>query len=163
MPEEVLYEKSCGAVVFCRGNHGIKYLLVCEHSGYWVFPKGHTEAGETEQMTALREIKEETGLDVALVAGFRATDEHSLAREGRPNTIKQTVYFLAEYKNQSWTPQKTEIAEIALLDLESAMATLQLESFQQILLQAHSFLVQDEGLLQESESLSGLPIDTPEN
>ena len=145
MPEEVMYEKSCGAVVFCRSNHGIKYLLVCEHSGYWVFPKGHTEAGETEQMTALREVKEETGLDVALVAGFRATDEHNLAREGRPNTIKQTVYFLAEYKDQSWAAQKTEIAEIALLDFESAMVTLQLESFQQILLQAHRFLMQNEG------------------
>ncbi|MBR4069269.1 MAG: NUDIX domain-containing protein [Clostridia bacterium] len=146
MSEKLSYEKSCGAVVYCQENNDIQYLLVCEHSGFWVFPKGHMESGESEQETALREVKEETGLDITFVSGFRVKDEHNLAREGRPDIIKQTIYFLAEYQNQRFVPQKSEIAKIVLLDFESAMATLQFDSFKHILAQAHSFLTQNESI-----------------
>jgi len=91
---------------------------------------------------ALREIKEETGLDVAFMEGFRVTDEHNLAREGCPNTIKQTVYFLAEYKEQDFVAQEEEISEIALLDFETAMEILPFDGFRNILVQADSFLKQ---------------------
>ena len=77
------------------------------------------EAGETEQETALREIKEETGLTVTLVDGFRVIDEHNLAREGRPNTIKQTVYFLAKCDELNFVAQESEISKIEMLDFES--------------------------------------------
>lgn len=140
MSEELQYEKSCGAVVYCQKDNDIKYLLVCEHGGYWVFPKGHMEAGESEHETALREVKEETSLDVTLVDGFRIKDEHNLAREGRPNTIKQTIYFLAYYEDQTFVPQESEISQIVLLDYEAAMTTLQFDSFKRILTQAHDFL-----------------------
>ena len=146
MSEELSYEKSCGAVVYCQKENDIKYLLVCERSGFWVFPKGHMEAGESDQETAFREVKEETGLDITFVSGFRVKDEHNLAREGRPHTIKQTVYFLAKYKNQKYVPQKSEISKIVLLDFDSAMATLQFDSFKHILVQAHNFLTQNESI-----------------
>ena len=57
------YEKSCGAVVF-RKYHGNIELLLIKHvvGGHWSFPKGHVEAGESERQTALREVREETGL-----------------------------------------------------------------------------------------------------
>lgn len=142
MSEELQYEKSCGAVVYCQKDNDIKYLLVCERGGFWVFPKGHMEDGESEHETALREIREEAGLDVVFIDGFRVKDEHNLAREGRPNTIKQTIYFLAEYEDQKYVPQESEISEIALVDFESAMNTLQFDSFKRILTQAHSFLKQ---------------------
>ena len=74
MPEELLYEKSCGAVVYCQEENDIKYLLVCERSGFWVFPKGHMEEGESEHETALREVKEETGLDVMFVDDFQVKE-----------------------------------------------------------------------------------------
>ena len=76
MSEELLYEKSCGAVVCCQKDNDIKYLLVCEHGGYWVFPKGHMEAGESEHETAMREVKEETGLDVTFVDDVFTLDKN---------------------------------------------------------------------------------------
>lgn len=138
------YEKSCGAVVYCRMENEIKYLLACENNGYWVFPKGHMEVGESEYDTAWREVKEETGLDVTFVEGFRVMDEHSLAREGRPNTIKQTVYFLATYEKQMYTRQETEISKLVLLNYEKALDILQFDSFKRILTQAHQFLDESE-------------------
>lgn len=143
MSEELRYEKSCGAIVYCQKEDGIKYLLVREHNGFWVFPKGHVEEGESEHETALREVKEETGLDVTFIDGFQVKNEHNLAREGRPNTIKRNVYFLAKYENQEPIPQESEISEIALLDYESALNTFQLDSFKSMLTQAQEFLVKN--------------------
>ena len=101
------------------------------------------EEGESEHETALREVKEETGLDVTFIEGFQVKNEHNLAREGRPNTIKRNVYFLAKYENQEPIPQESEISEIALLDYESALNTFQMDSFKSMLTQAQEFLVKN--------------------
>ena len=57
-------EKSCGALVVRRGAESPEILLIKHNGGHWAFPKGHVEAGETEEETALREVQEETGLTV---------------------------------------------------------------------------------------------------
>ena len=70
-------EISCGAIVFTNENNVRKYVIirgVGMYQGFCGFPKGHMEAGETERETALREVKEETGLDVVLYDDFRMTD-----------------------------------------------------------------------------------------
>lgn len=70
---EPLYHKSCGAVVYriVRGCPELLLLLQSASRG-WSFPKGHMEPGESETQTALREIREETGMRVTLQGGFRA-------------------------------------------------------------------------------------------
>ena len=88
-----LYEKSCGAVIFYRNKQNTKVLLVKNSNGrYWSFPKGHIENDENEQETALREIKEETGLDVTLAKGFREISEYCPFGKIR----KRVVFFLAQ-------------------------------------------------------------------
>jgi bis(5'-nucleosidyl)-tetraphosphatase len=42
-----------------------QYLVLENHGGYWGFPKGHPEMGETSKETAIREAIEETGIEVA--------------------------------------------------------------------------------------------------
>ena len=56
-------EKSCGAIILRKQNKTIETLLVKHTKGHWAFAKGHVEENETEEETALREIKEETGLN----------------------------------------------------------------------------------------------------
>ena len=55
-------EHSSGAVLYTEEQGEIRYILVQERNGNWGFPKGHIEAGESRRQTALREIREETGL-----------------------------------------------------------------------------------------------------
>ena len=133
-------EKSCGAVVFTRESGEVKYVIVREKEGFCSFPKGHMEAGETEHETARREILEETGLSVRFVDGFRTEDSHPHIREGRPDVIKQIVYFLAEYENQVPKPQESELIGIELLTFDEAIAAFQYESSKRILTEAHTFL-----------------------
>ena len=58
---------SCGAVVY-RVSPEFEILLIKQHKGdnAWGIPKGHMEKGESCEQTALREVKEETGISVRL-------------------------------------------------------------------------------------------------
>ena len=133
-------ERSCGAVVYFRTPGGIRYVLVCSADRRWGFPKGHMEAGETERETALREIREETGLEVRFTEGFTETDEHPLAREGRRDTIKRVTYFLAACDGQQPHPMDTEIAETAAMDCAEALSALENPALKRILTAADAFL-----------------------
>ena len=137
-------EHSCGAVVYTRQNGIPLYVIVQSKQGFFGFPKGHMEGTETEEETALREIKEETGLSVTLLPIFRTEDEHLIPWTHKEPVMKHIVYFLAEYENQSPQAQEEELSSIRLLPYEEAMALFQFESSRRILTEAHLFLQQRE-------------------
>lgn len=132
------YEKSCGAVVFTRVGGQVKYLLVANLMGTYGFPKGHMEAGETETDTALREVREETGLHIRLVEGFRTTDEHAIPE--KKDTMKRITYFLGTYEDQEPVYQQEELSELCLVSYEEAMEMFQFESSRRILREADDYL-----------------------
>ena len=133
------FEKSCGAVVYTKAGDAIKYVLVQSLEGFWGFPKGHMEKGETEEQTALREIYEEVRLRPTLVPGFRAVDEYPLPE--KEGVIKQVVFFCAEYEHQDIQPQAEELLCAALVPYDEALAMLDFESSRRILREAHAFLL----------------------
>ena len=85
-------EKSCGAVVYKQENDKIKFLIIRQHDDCWHFPKGHVEEEETEEQTAIREIKEETNLDVELDNKFRKVITYS----PKEDVIKDVVFFIGK-------------------------------------------------------------------
>ena len=111
------YEKSCGGIIFYKTRQNVKILLVKNNNGrYWSFPKGHIEDGETEQETAVREIKEETGLDVTLVNSFREISEYCPFGKIR----KRVVFFLARAFTDNVKIQEEEIDSYIWVDLQQA-------------------------------------------
>ena len=87
------FEKSCGVLPYRTVNGKREFLLVFESfSKCWSLPKGHMEAGETEEQTALRELWEETGLSGKLDTSRRATIEYPISEVAR----KQVVFFPGE-------------------------------------------------------------------
>jgi len=131
------YEKSCGAVIY-RKHHGNTEILMVKHvkSGHWSFPKGHVTDGETEAETALREIKEETGLDVFLDTGFRETVNYVPYRD----INKTVVYFIARAKSSRLTPQADEIAETRWAEIDRAASLLTYENDRAVLAKAKAFI-----------------------
>ena len=129
----MLYEKSCGAIVY-RKFHGNTEILLIKHinSGHWSFPKGHVENGETEVETAVREIKEETSIDVIIDPTFRETVTYSPKKD----TVKVVVYFLAKARNVNFIPQEEEIAEIRWVDISYAGNILSYENDRTIVTRA---------------------------
>lgn len=61
--------KKAGAIVLRNGiNEKEIMLLYRSEQKDWSFPKGHIEIGETRQEATIREIKEETGLDIKVLS-----------------------------------------------------------------------------------------------
>ncbi len=70
-------EKSCGAIVYKYLDDELYILLVRHNVGHWSFPKGHMENYESEEETSLREVKEETNLDILLNNNYRYCTSYS--------------------------------------------------------------------------------------
>ena len=134
------FEKSCGAVVFTRREEEILYVIIRATNGDYGFPKGHMERGEPEQVTALREIREEVGVDAAIVGDFRMADSYPLPN--KPGVVKQVVYFLAEYSGQELRPQPEEVSAVYLMPFEKARKALSFAETKRILTEANRFLNQ---------------------
>lgn len=101
-------EKSCGAVVYRLEKGEPRFLLIRHvNGGHWAFPKGHVEKDETETETALREIREETGLAVALRTDFRQAVSYS----PKPGVTKDVVYFLARAAEDAVSRQQEEVSD----------------------------------------------------
>lgn len=107
-PLDAKPETSCGAVIVHNG----KVLIVHQENGLSGFPKGHIEPGETEVDAALREVKEETSLDIILDETARHAFSYYIPRL---NVVKTVVLFLAHPENPSQIPKKQD-GEIARLE-----------------------------------------------
>lgn len=114
-----LYEKSCGAVILHKNASTDEYnvLLVKNNNGrFYSFPKGHVELRENEKQTAIREVKEETNLDVTILDGFREVSDYCPFGKIR----KRVVFFLAIAKNNRIKIQESEIDSYTWVPLKEA-------------------------------------------
>ncbi|MBR5144651.1 MAG: NUDIX domain-containing protein [Clostridia bacterium] len=132
------YIKSCGFIAFRQIEGSNYYLIIKSHNGDVGFPKGHMETGESEMETAIRELKEETGIEVKTISGFRRQIEYPLPRI--PDAIKQTVYFLGKCTSQTIITQEAEVAEASFLSFDDAISVLTFEETKKMLKDAEQFI-----------------------
>jgi len=119
------YEKSCGAVIFNED----KILIIQQLEGHWGFPKGHVEEGETEVETAIREIKEETNIDVEIEEKFRYVERYS----PKEDVEKDVVFFVARKIGGEISAQEEEVQNIKWVSCSEAMEMLTFESSKNVL------------------------------
>ena len=129
-------EKSCGAIIYKYENGGLRFLISKHKQGHFSFTKGHVENNETEVETALREIKEETNLDVKLDTGFREINTYS----PRLGSIKDVIYFIATPTSFDLKVQEHEIIEALWLSYEESLKTITNDSDKEILKKAYAYL-----------------------
>jgi 8-oxo-dGTP pyrophosphatase MutT (NUDIX family) len=92
----------------------------------WTLPKGTPEAGETLEETALREVGEETGLEVA-ITGPLGSIEYSFVQRG--TRIHKTVhYFMMRASGGDLGHHDREFERVRWIDLDEAMASLTFET-----------------------------------
>ena len=109
-------EKSCGCIIIEKD----KVLLIQQTKGHWGFPKGHVEVGETEIETAIREVKEETNLDVEINENKRYTMEYITDK----GALKQVVLFVAKKINGDEKYQESEIKSMKWMTFDDAIKTI---------------------------------------
>ena len=121
------YEKSCGAIVVEDG----KVLLVKHNAGHWDFPKGHVEEGETEIETAIREIKEETNIDIKIEKENKYISEYS----PKENVMKTVIYFIGEKVGGEDKPQIEEVSDVEWVDVNKAVERITHQKSKEIMMQ----------------------------
>ena len=96
-----IYRKAVFVVAYRLEAQGVKYLILKRklHWKGWEFPKGGKDGKETDKQTALREVKEETGLKILKLKAHKKSGKYKYNKEfkDRPGIIGQTYkLFSAE-------------------------------------------------------------------
>ncbi len=95
-PSTLPVEEKGGAVVFSRDDQGtIRFAMVHDIFGYWTLSKGSIELGESVEEGAIRELKEEIGIDVTIIE--KLGENEYIAHHPEKGKIRKHVhYFLTE-------------------------------------------------------------------
>jgi 8-oxo-dGTP pyrophosphatase MutT (NUDIX family) len=81
----------------------------------WSLPKGHIEAGETAEQTAVREVAEETGIQSKVLHPLGTIDYWFVAEDRR---VHKTVHhFLLEALGGELSDEDVEVTEVAWVPL----------------------------------------------
>jgi 8-oxo-dGTP pyrophosphatase MutT (NUDIX family) len=129
-------ETSCGLVL----ANGDLVLLLRYPQGHWGFPKGHVEGADSGlRDTALRELKEETGICDAVVIGtWSQTTQYTYSRRGSKRE-----------KQVHWFPARTTEIEVKLskehtdhiwIDVEDAIDMITYDAEKNVLKDARKIL-----------------------
>jgi len=126
------YSHAGGIVVRLETKHS-EFLLVQSSTdpSHWVFPKGHIEPGESSEMAALREIREEAGVEAEILSTL-----------GESKFIKASeqvyvLYFLMRYLAPI---DSFEEREIKWCSYDEALATLSFDDARALLKRAKNTL-----------------------
>ena len=130
------WEKSCGVVAYKTIDNVNYYLLIRAYNGDTGFPKGHVEQGESEEETAIRELREETNVTVEIIPGFRREMEYVIP--SKKNVSKKVVYFLGKCISDKIIPQRKEISEAKFVAYDEAMKIITFEDSRRILRDAEN-------------------------
>ncbi|MFL5733156.1 MAG: NUDIX hydrolase [Chloroflexia bacterium] len=117
-------EYSSGGVVYHRTSEGFDIAVVnrARHTD-WSLPKGHIEEGETREQAALREVKEETGLETRIIAPLEeVTYFYTSPKKG---LIRKTVYhYLLEASPGPLGGPNWEVSEVRWVPINEAHTLL---------------------------------------
>lgn len=119
-------EKSCGAIVLNSNN---EILLALHNAGHWGFTKGHVEQGETEEQTAIREVKEETNIDIEINTKY----SYRMFYSPKEGVEKEVILFLGKCLNDGIKPQLEEIKELKWFSIEDAIKTITFDNAKDVL------------------------------
>lgn len=139
----VLREKSCGVVPFREEDGEILYLVISSavtKREHWEFPKGGVEEGEREVETALRELREETGVsDVELLPGYREPIRY-IYRRAEGLVFKQVVYFIGRVNDPHVIPRREEVKDYRWATYDEARKLLRHGNARELLFRCHAFI-----------------------
>jgi 8-oxo-dGTP pyrophosphatase MutT (NUDIX family) len=134
-------ENSAGVLIFYFDKE--PKFLILKYPTYWGFAKGWIEKDETEKQAAIREAKEEAGLSVSLISGFKEQQKWFYKSHKDKKTIsKKCIYFLAEISRQK--AKKTKISKehnnFKFISLKDSKKYIKIKQNKELLKKAHDFI-----------------------
>jgi 8-oxo-dGTP pyrophosphatase MutT (NUDIX family) len=117
-------EFSAGGVVVCDGKCVVivPTRRAADGSKVLALPKGHPEPGESAAQAALREVREEAGVEARLIDKLGDV-RYWYMRDGR-RIAKVVSFFLLEYLRGEVSEHDREVEDASWLALEDAARQL---------------------------------------
>jgi bis(5'-nucleosidyl)-tetraphosphatase len=135
----VALEQSIGAVIrYCSSveNAEYEFLLLKNRRGFWGFPQGHKEKGETEIQTLIREVFEETGIVYLYIQSYIGRIHYSYFRADGMKSEKEVRFYFATTTTRNVTISK-EHDDYKWVKFSDALCILDHRQLKSILVRGH--------------------------
>ena len=136
MPTKTLKYKtfeqvSAGGAAFRRNGGAFEIAIISVNpSRRWQLPKGLIDAGETPETTALREVREETGIETRMLAPIETIEYWYFGQQGGESVRfhKSVHFFLLEYVSGAVEDHDAEVLEARWVSPSEAVEMLAFKS-----------------------------------
>jgi 8-oxo-dGTP pyrophosphatase MutT (NUDIX family) len=163
-------ETSAGGVVYRLHQGGALFLLIRDSYQNWGFPKGHLESGERAEDAAIREVREETGIDDLALRGRIETIDWYFRFRGQL-IHKVCHFYLMETSQATTNPQHAEgITACRWVSYDDARASISYANARKVLGRANEMISNSSAASEDDPTLPtspqrelqlGLPLDLP--
>lgn len=108
----MILHRCAGGIVIRRNNNLIEFLLLKQirktNEIQWVMPKGHIQQRETSEQAAIREVREEAGVEELRLIAYLGKQEFQYREEDGTQHQKVVSWFLMETPYESHLSLNTE-------------------------------------------------------
>jgi 8-oxo-dGTP pyrophosphatase MutT (NUDIX family) len=143
----VVREFSAGGLVYRRRASEVTVVLAARRhpdSGQlvWTIPKGHPEPGESSEATALREVREETGLVATIEARLGDVTYWFVRRDthGPVRVLKRVRFFLMRKVEGRFADRDAEMDAVRWFSLDDAALAAAFEDERALVRRARDLL-----------------------
>lgn len=140
---ETREQVSAGGVVFRRRGGSVEVALISVgEANRWQLPKGLIGRGETPERAALREVREETGLEAEIVAPLDTVEYWYFSQGGaaRVRFHKRVHFFLMRFVAGDVEAHDAEVNEARWVGIEDAAGMLAFKGERKVVGQAREMV-----------------------
>jgi 8-oxo-dGTP pyrophosphatase MutT (NUDIX family) len=150
-PLPVVRQVSAGGVVYRHASGRVEVAMVrVGPKRRWQLPKGIVDEGEKPEETAVREVREEAGVDARIAAPLDTIEYWYVGndRDGRRVRFHKFVHlFLLEYESGDVADHDHEVDEARWVPLADAAGMLAFESERKAMSQAAALIAAERSSL----------------
>lgn len=139
----ILEQVSAGGVAFRQiGGRYEVAIISMNPSGRWQLPKGLIDDRETPEQAAVREVREEAGIETELLEPLETIDYWFVSDwdEIRRRIHKQVHFFLLRYTGGDVADHDDEVLESRWIGIDKAIETLEFKSEKEMVEKARQVL-----------------------
>jgi 8-oxo-dGTP diphosphatase len=136
-PATIKYLHSSGGVIFREAGALVEVALIAtKNRTVWTLPKGLIGKDETPEMTAVREVKEETGLTGAIVDQLGEKSYWFYLKDENAKCKKSVTYFLLKFISGDTADSCWEVDEARWFPMDEALGQLSYKGDREVMLRA---------------------------
>ncbi len=140
-PASLKRQVSSGGVIFRRRRGGVEIALVSVRGGkLWCLPKGLVDSGETPEITAVREVREESGLSGKIIDRLGEITYWYYIRSENAKCRKTVHFYLLEYVSGATSGHDFEVDEARWFPIDEAISTISFRGDREIIEKAREKL-----------------------